>query len=163
MQTALFIGRFQPLHKGHLTIIKHIAKNHNLKIGIGSSQYKHIQTNPLSATERRKIIKQTLKKENIKAKIYFIPDVHQNARWVSHVKKRVGPFNLTYSGNPLVIRLFKKKNIQVKTIKLIQPYSSTSIRNKIKQNKQVKSQLPTPVYTFLKKIKAFKRIKLLNK
>ena len=43
--TALFIGRFQPLHHGHIYILTKILKTYKkLKIGIGSSQLSKIKS-----------------------------------------------------------------------------------------------------------------------
>ena len=54
-QIALLIGRFQPLHHGHIYILKNILKKyHNIKIGIGSSQASNTISNPFSGEERRK-------------------------------------------------------------------------------------------------------------
>ena len=44
---ALFVGRFQPLHKGHLQIIQYASKKYDeVIIGVGSSQYNHTKHNP---------------------------------------------------------------------------------------------------------------------
>lgn len=40
--SALIIGRFQPFHKGHLSVIKMVAeKSDSIIIGIGSAQLSH--------------------------------------------------------------------------------------------------------------------------
>ena len=60
---ALFIGRFQPFHKGHLKVIKDIIKkDYRVIIGIGSSQYSHTVDNPFTSDERKKMIQETLLK-----------------------------------------------------------------------------------------------------
>ena len=39
MPTALFIGRFQPLHKGHIAVIKNLMKKYDkVLVGIGSAE-----------------------------------------------------------------------------------------------------------------------------
>jgi nicotinamide-nucleotide adenylyltransferase len=39
---CLLIGRFQPFHKGHLQVVKTIARDcDDIIIGIGSAQYSH--------------------------------------------------------------------------------------------------------------------------
>ena len=58
---SLFIGRFQPFHKGHQLIIKKIKNNfEKINIGIGSSQYHHTITNPFTSDERKLMIKKSL-------------------------------------------------------------------------------------------------------
>ena len=59
MKKALFIGRFQPFHQGHLDAIKQISED-EIIIGIGSSQYSKTDDNPYSFEERQKMIEKTL-------------------------------------------------------------------------------------------------------
>ena len=62
---ALFIGRFQPFHKGHLKIIQNISKEYDeIIIGIGSSQYGHALENPFTIDERITMIIKTLEKKS---------------------------------------------------------------------------------------------------
>ena len=155
---ALFIGRFQPLHKGHLAIIKRIEKSHQLKLGIGSAQYKNTTDNPLSINERRAMIERVLD-EGIKAELYDIPDIHDDEKWVDHVRKIVGQFDVVYSGNELVIRLFREKNILVRVIKEIDPYKATKVREAIVAGKSVKKDVPAVVLSYLEEIGAIERIR----
>jgi len=54
---ALFIGRFQPFHKGHLLFLKSIYTQYDkIIIGIGSSQYSNSLDNPFSYDERKMMI-----------------------------------------------------------------------------------------------------------
>ena len=63
---ALFLGRFQPFHKGHLMVISGIAREAEyLVIAVGSAQYSHSQENPFTAGERYTMISRTLKAQNI--------------------------------------------------------------------------------------------------
>ena len=58
---ALFIGRFQPFHLGHLHVIKKYYNKYDiLFIGIGSSQYHHTAENPFTYEERKSMIELTL-------------------------------------------------------------------------------------------------------
>ena len=161
---ALFIGRFQPLHNGHLSVIKRLAKQSTLKIGIGSAQYHHTKDNPFSAEERTAMIKAALKAEHIKnARIFFIPDIHNDEKWIAHVKKIVGPFDSGYSGNPWVIGLFKKAKIPCNKIKEIDPYQATQIRKAICTGGPIGHLVPPAVFAYLKKTRAFDRIKAINR
>ena len=52
---ALFIGRFQPFHNGHLKVVQEILKEFDeVIIGIGSSKYSGTLDNPFSGEERKK-------------------------------------------------------------------------------------------------------------
>ncbi len=163
MSTALFIGRFQPLHNGHLTILKQLSSNyHIVKIGIGSAQYGNTRDNPLSSAERRTMLQKTLKEARIRnTRIFSIPDIHDNGRWVAHVKRIVGPFDVVHSGNALVLRLFREKSVPVRRIIEIQPYASTRLRAAIAAGRSVRSKVPGAVCRYLGFIDAFTRIRKL--
>jgi len=57
MSKALFIGRFQPLHKGHLNVIEQIRRDgYKPIIGIGSPYAPASSANPFSLDERKEMI-----------------------------------------------------------------------------------------------------------
>ena len=59
---ALFIGRFQPFHIGHLKVILEASKKYKkIIIGIGSSQYCNTIDNPFTYEERKLMIDESLK------------------------------------------------------------------------------------------------------
>jgi nicotinamide-nucleotide adenylyltransferase len=164
MNISLFIGRFQPLHNGHMSVIKRLAKRSNLKIGIGSAQYRNTKDNPFSAEERKAMIKAALKAEHIKnVKIFFVPDIHNDEKWIVHVKKIVGRFDSAYSGNLWVISIFKKAKIPCKIIREIDPYAATKIRTEIAKNQPIDHLVPEAVLAYLRKIRALERIKQINR
>lgn len=159
----LFIGRFQPLHKGHVTVLRRLARKATLlKIGIGSSQYKHTDKNPFTARERAVMMRKALRAEGItRYRIYFIRDIQENEGWPGHVKKIVGAFDVVYSGNPLVLKLFSGKCYAVRRIKEMQPYSSTAIRRMMVCGKDISHAVPVAVLNEMKRIKAYGRVKSL--
>lgn len=144
MKTALFIGRFQPFHAGHLDAIKQISEN-EIIIGIGSSQYSNTDENPHNFEERKKMIEKALSvmlsetptKYGVESKypplksysIIAIPDIHDETNWVEHVKNIVGNFDVAYTGNDWVEKLFKEKKVPVNQIKININISGTKIRN----------------------------------
>lgn len=160
---ALFVGRFQPFHNGHLHAIKKIAKDaEKVFIVIGSSQYANTEENPFSAEEREEMVKRALDKEGINNyAIYKAPDVNDDAKWASHVCSFVPDFDAVYSGNKLVQKLFKaygKKIIPVKHVNRGK-LSGTEIREKIKKNLEWKLFLPESVSEYIMKIGGDERIK----
>lgn len=158
---SLFIGRFQPLHIGHFIMLKKIADESKLvKIGIGSAQLSHTKENPLSAEERKEMLEIVLGKQNIRnAEIYFIPDINDDRQWVGHVQSIVGGFDVVYSGNEWVVRLFREKGIAVEVITEIDPYEATKVRNAICKDHTIEQHVPPVVFEYLKRIKAITRIK----
>ena len=113
---ALYIGRFQPFHRGHLKVVESVAKEFDaVLVGIGSAQESHTLENPFTAGERHLMIQKSLDAAGIRN--YFvipIPDVGRNALWVSHVSALVPPFNVFVSNNALPRRLFQEAGFQVR-------------------------------------------------
>ena len=166
---AIFIGRFQPFHKGHLKAIKWILKREKeIFIIIGSSQESSTKDNPFSFSERKKMIERTLKSEKIKNfKIYGMPDFKNDIFWVKKILK-ITKLNLkeviVFSQNPWTKRCFQKIGVRVKSHPIFNnKLSGMQIRKKIVENEDWKSLIPETVFNFLKKIDGERRIKSLNK
>jgi nicotinamide-nucleotide adenylyltransferase len=118
---GLLIGRFQPFHKGHLKIIKKILSEvDELLIVVGSSQHQNTLENPYSADERMTMITRALRSEGLKKfKVYRVPDINDDELYPGHVSTFVPSYDVVYSGNNLVCRLFKSSGKQVEMIKHI--------------------------------------------
>src|SRR3989338_7750132 len=86
--SVVFIGRFQPLHKGHVSIIQQYA---DIIIAVGSSQYSRTADNPLNFSERRWCLQQVTT-----GPIVAVPDIHDDAHWVEHL------LNIVYTVTPKI-------------------------------------------------------------
>ena len=61
MKRGFYIGRFQPYHNGHQSVLEHIAREvDEIVIGIGSAQLSHLPDNPFTAGERVLMITRAL-------------------------------------------------------------------------------------------------------
>jgi len=163
---ALFIGRFQPFHKGHLEIIRKISAEYQIIIiGIGSSQYQNTLENPFSESERKEMIIESLKEEGIKNfKIVLIPDIHNPPKWVEHVNSIISDYSIVITNSPKTKKLFTKKGYEVKNTpiynrKLLSGYI---IRKKMINGESLGELLPIPVIKIIKKIKGQERLIKLN-
>jgi nicotinamide-nucleotide adenylyltransferase len=160
---VLFIGRFQPFHRGHLKIIEEVSKNYSeVIIGIGSSQYSNSIDNPFTFDERKLMINNTLKKRNIKNfKIVPIPDIHNPPKWVDHVLSIVSEFDIVLSNNDLTKKLFSEKGFIVKKTQLYdkERYSGKVIRYRIINNESWDDLVPHEVSKIIKNVNGEKRIR----
>jgi nicotinamide-nucleotide adenylyltransferase len=166
--TALFIGRFQPFHKGHLSAIKWILKKEgNVFIIIGSNQSFPTKENPFRFKERNKMIGETLVKENIKNfKIFRMHDYKEDVFWAKKVFKitKANPQNIKiFTMNPWTKKCFEKIGIKTESHPIFcNKLCGTKIRKKIKNDEKWENLVPKSVFSLLKEINCEKRIKLLT-
>ena len=163
---VLFIGRFQPFHKGHLRVVQEASKKYDeVIIGIGSSQYSDTSDNPFTFEERELMIKKTLEKTGIdNYKIISIPDIHNPPKWANHVLSIVSDFDVIISNNSLTKRLFSEKDYTVKETPLYEKkkYSGREIRRRMMDSEPWDDLVPTEVSNFIKDIDGVNRVKELS-
>ena len=98
MKKALFLGRFQPFHKGHLHVVKELSNDYHIIIGIGSSEQCCKKKNPFSGKERKEMISKCLKNRKISNfSIKLIPDIGNNSKYVRHVESIVKKIDIVFS------------------------------------------------------------------
>jgi nicotinamide-nucleotide adenylyltransferase len=164
VKRGLFVGRFQPIHKGHVKAIKDILKQvDELVIVIGSAQYSHGVDNPFTTGERITMIRRALESENIpltRCWIIPVPDLHIHMIWVSEVTGYTPKFDIIYTNEPLTRRLFIEAGVKVEPVPFHKRkiYSSTEIRERMLKNKSWKELVPKSVAQFIKEIKGIERI-----
>ena len=160
---ALIIGRFQPLHKGHLEVIKKVSSEcEYMVIGIGSAQASHTSDNPFTAGERYLMLSETLKSEGIdNAMIVPVEDLNRYSVWVSHVESICPPFSIVYSNNPGTRRLFMEAGYEVRKAPLYnrKDYSGTEVRKRMAENGNWRSLVPKPVAEVIDAIDGVGRIR----
>jgi nicotinamide-nucleotide adenylyltransferase len=162
MKRGFYIGRFQPYHNGHQSVLEHIVGNvDEIIIGVGSAQLSHQIDNPFTAGERVLMITRSL--ETLGCPFYVIPieDIQRNALWVAHVRSMTPPFDICYSSNPLVVRLFGEGGINVQSPAMYEreTLSGTEIRRRILNNEPWKSLVPPAVVQVIKEIDGTKRLR----
>lgn len=160
---SLVIGRFQPFHKGHLEVIRTIAREcDSVTICIGSAQYSHTFDNPFTAGERHLMISRALKEEDLE-NYFLVPivDVNRYAIWVAHVVSLVPPFKAIYSNNPLTRRLFEEAGYEVRASPIFnrEIYSGTEIRRRMVSKGKWQGLVPPAVVRVIKEIDGVGRLK----
>ena len=160
---ALFIGRFQPFHNGHLLLLQHVSKKYSkIIIGIGSAQYNGTIENPFTVEERKKMIEKTLEKSDISNfSIVLIPDINNPPKWVDHIISIVSDFDVVLSNNAFTKQLFSEKGYVVKETPKFKrdKYSGREVRRRIANDEQWEDLVPEPVAEIIKDINGVKRIK----
>ena len=152
MSIGLFIGRFQPFHKGHLAIVKLALEQVDfLKIVLGTKQESRTSRNPLSWEERSNIIKACLEDEGISNfEIFTLDDIPDNNAYPSYVRGEVGPFDVVFTGeNELVKQLFSASGYSVIDSDRLNGWMATEIRDRIIAGKDYSSLVPKRVFELL--------------
>lgn len=89
---TVFIGRFQPVHNGHLSVIKQaLAQSHKLIILVGSANRARDIRNPFTCKERIEMIESCLTMAE-RSRIFFHPlndYMYQDTQWVENVQSIV--------------------------------------------------------------------------
>jgi len=164
---ALFIGRFQPFHKGHLQIIQNVSKKYDeIIIGLGSSQYTNSFQNPFSSDERQEMIKRSLKQIGIKNyRIELIPDIHDLARWASYVTSIIPDFDVVITNSPLTKRLFEEKGYKIEETAIFDRmrYSGKEIRRRMAEDEPWIDLVPASVVEIIRKVDGVNRLKKVSK
>lgn len=162
---GIYVGRFQPFHKGHLYAVKEVLKEVNeLIIGIGSAQESHTLDNPFTAGERMLMIRSALVEDGIDlCRVYIVPlpDIAMNHVWVRYVSMLVPPFHVAYSNNSLVMRLFKEAGYAVKPIPLYdrRRFSGKKIRELMLKGGSWEELVPHSVAKIINEIDGISRIR----
>ena len=151
MKTALFIGRFQPFHIGHLWAVQHIMQEFDfVKIGIGSVQKFRTEVNPYTFAERERMIHSALRAEGIKNyRVYGIKDIPEDNKWAEHVENITGKFDAVFTGDDLVKKLMEDAGKDVQELPRWQDISATEVRRRIEAGENWQELVPIAVRGFL--------------
>ncbi|MFW6014349.1 MAG: adenylyltransferase/cytidyltransferase family protein [Candidatus Nanoarchaeia archaeon] len=167
---AIIIGRFQPLHKGHLDLVKQVReKGYEVIIGVGNNGDKRTKKCPFLFEEVRKMWLPHL--EKLTAKIYCIPDIPNDEDYAKHVETITGiseKNTVLVSGNEHTIKCFTDYN---RNYQIIKPYkhiecnfadiTGTKIRNLIRDYKEWEELVPEETSKIIKEINGIEIIKKL--
>ena len=161
MTTGLFVGRFQPFHRGHLADVQLALKEcEELIIVVGSAQESRTGDNPFTIEERCELIDAALAAESITAyQIVVLEDINDDNLWVDYVTEHVGSYERVYTGNEYVASLFKAKGTKLTIVPLIDEISSTTIRARMVSGGQWEEMVPDAVIAKIKALDLKKHVK----
>jgi nicotinamide-nucleotide adenylyltransferase len=161
---ALFIGRFQPFHNGHLEAIRHVLqKCGQVTVLVGSSQFSFEVNNPFTVGERIEMISESVRAAGLweKCQVLSVPDMQNNALWVSHVISLVPHFDVAYTNNPLAKRLFKEAGKKVEPIPFHDRKNcdGTKIRKMMFEDGNWEKFVPKAAAAVIKRVKGPERMR----
>jgi nicotinamide-nucleotide adenylyltransferase len=150
---GIFIGRFQPYHGGHANVVADIATQ---------ADDSHTGRDPFTAGERVTMVTQALEAADHDLTTYVVPieDIERNAIWISHIESMCPAFDVAYSNNPLVVRLFEEASVEVRSTELYDrgAYEGTEIRRRMRDGEDWRALVPDAVAAVIDEIDGVERI-----
>ncbi|MFQ3320438.1 MAG: nicotinamide-nucleotide adenylyltransferase [Natronomonas sp.] len=162
---GLVIGRFQPFHEGHRYLIEQIDEEvDEVVVGIGSAGQSHTARNPFTSGERVLMVQNVL--DEMDAKTYLIPiaDVERNSLWVSHIETLCPDFDVAYTNNPFVERLFAEAGYEVRGTPLHERdrCCGTVIRRRMLEDEPWRESVPETVCDSIDEIGGVERLRMIT-
>jgi nicotinamide-nucleotide adenylyltransferase len=165
---GLLVGRFQPLHLGHMGVVREIRATHpkdELILGVGSSQESYTWKNPFTCAERLEMIARALREATVEGVVAVpLPDIDRHALWVRYVESMVPPFDRIYTNNPLTQLLFEAGGYPVENPKLVNrpKFEGEAVRRTLADDRGWKVLVPPAVSEYLGEIRAPTRLAVLR-
>ncbi len=170
-KNILYIGRFQPFHKGHTDAIHQIFEKYDhqirkLYIGIGSAEDNFLPKNPLTASERFQIIESALEELKIPAEkwaIVPIRNINLYSLWTQHVQQYLPPIDVVASGSSIVQMLFRQEeNVEIFPIEKRTNLCASDIRKKLLKGEHINEYLLSSTQKHLKDFHFYDRMRIIS-
>jgi nicotinamide-nucleotide adenylyltransferase len=165
---GLFVGRFQPFHRGHLELVRRLVTGppaRRLLVAIGSAEESYTWENPFTAGERFEMIARALEEAQVTGvDVVPVADISRHALWVRYLEGLLPPFDRVYSHNPLTLMLFGRAGYATESPPLVDRarFEGVRIREKISRGQAVAELVPEAVGRYLAEIDAAARLKALR-
>lgn len=141
---TVFLGRFQPIHKGHKHVIEdHMNREEDFAVVIGSAGKKREEKNPLSADEREELIKACFGGLEVMHLEDESQDEEGNQRWLEKLKGL--SVDKVISQNSLVKDLVSgDEELELIEQDMYDPeiYSGTEVRRRIRSGEEWRYLVP---------------------
>lgn len=156
MKIGMFLGRFQPFHKGHLAACEMMLNDCERGfLVLGSANIAPEPDNPYTVFERRAMVEIALREASLltNCEIYVIEDIPDDSKWVAYVESHVPHFTHVYSGKGLHFDLFAEthKYEMVKLSRVNEIYA-TKIREAVIKGEKWEDLVPDLVVREIKKM-----------
>ncbi|SDF99253.1 nicotinamide-nucleotide adenylyltransferase [Halorubrum xinjiangense] len=159
---GFYIGRYQPFHDGHRHMVEEIAADvDELVLGIGSAGDSHTTRNPFTAGERVMMVTKAVAELDATTYVVPIEDLDRNSVWVSHVQSMTPRFDVAYSNNPLVVRLFEEAGVEVRQSPMFRRdvLEGTELRERMIRGRDWEDLVPDAVVDVIREVDGVERIR----
>ncbi len=160
MGRALVVGRFQPVHLGHVHLIKQ-AREHagSVVVVIGSSDAKPSLRNPFTFEERAEMLRAAFGDD---LEIIGVPDIHNPPRYPAHCMELVGPVTEVFGNDDRTMDLFEDDGHRVfrPGLEHRTEWEAATVRAWLAEGDSAwRRAVPKGVATILDRIEASKRLR----
>ncbi len=131
-----------------------------LVLGIGSAGDSHSRRNPFTAGERVMMVTKSVAEFEMPTYVVPIEDLERNSVWVSHVQSMSPAFDVAFSNNPLVIRLFEEAGVEVRQSPMFhrEVLEGTELRERMIAGDNWESLVPQPAVEVINECSGVERI-----
>lgn len=105
---GLVVGRFQPLHGGHVQLIEEALRScASVVVAVGSSTEPPSARNPFTFEERQAMLQAVFPG----LAVVGVPDVHDDARWARHCLALTGPVDRAFGNDEHSLGLLRAAGV----------------------------------------------------
>lgn len=161
MDRALYVGRFQPFHKGHKEVVERLDSRHDeLVVAVGGPELSYSRRHPFQIGERIQMIKESISVDFDSVYLIPVPDIDNNSLWVGRVENYTPEFGVVYSNNELVEILFEDSGYNVEGIDWVDRsrLSGTEVRERMIKGNDWRCLVPSSVERIVDKNNGVDRI-----
>lgn len=171
MSRAIYIGRFQGFHLGHLDVLRFIDAAPDVDtttIVLGSTQYDATRKspvatwamNPFTAAERTEMITASLTGQLRKPwSVVPVPDYHDWPRWHAAVVEAVGDFQFLYTADREEAVFFGARGTEVRRFPKARSFHAGVIRQWLADDSPWRHAVPEGAAAVLTRIDAGRRMR----
>jgi nicotinamide-nucleotide adenylyltransferase len=166
-ERGLLVGRFQPVHRGHLEAIVRVraaAPERELLVGVGSAQHSYTLENPFTAGERIEMLLRALGEARVEGvRAFPIVDIDRHSEWVAYLEGLLPSFGRVYTNNPLTRLLFERAGYAVEELPWVDRgnFEGRRIRREMAEGGPWTEKVPPSVADLLREIGGADRLRLL--
>ena len=155
MDTVLYLGRFQPFHKGHWWMLEQLLSRYKVKVAIGSAQpAQDDPQNPYDVAVRESMIRSVAEAHGVTLDaIYHVPDIPQDDLYVAHVQALCGSFDVVASAEEdWTRRLFAAAGYPCVYLGRHGGISATEVRRRKQMGENWRVLVPPTVISILEQV-----------
>ncbi|GAB4316570.1 MAG: hypothetical protein Kow0069_18850 [Promethearchaeota archaeon] len=154
---AVFLGRFQPLHLGHLKVVLWILERHErVTFAVGSSQASRTPENPFSFEERAWMVRASMEGAGVppeRFEIVPVEDAFDAERWCDELVAKFTDSEVTfYTNNEWIRELLGARGARLGPVRRfeIEKLNGTRVRERVLGGLPVNELVPPEVARFLR-------------